>query len=649
MYYLKAVLVGVALSVLSAVSFAQTSTTFTYQGVLRESGAAANGSFEMDFSLWDALSGGAQVGATVNAPAQGVADGLFSIELDFGAAAFGDSQFWLEIAVDGSILTPRQLITASPFSVQTRGIFVDDIGNIGIGTTTPGADLDVLAGSGTRVRIGATPAANLAFQYFSGGLIDVPGSTFGMRMISPENGHLVIDVPGNDNNDGLYVRVPTTIGPSPVVDRTAFVVKASGNVGVGVTNPAFPLHIATPSSAPVTVFAQNTQTNGFAIRGAATATGGTGRGLSGTSDAFLGSGVFGHATSTSGTNYGVQGRTESVTGRGVYGEATVTTGANSGVYGRSASTFGTGVYGEAIAITGANFGVNGRSASTTGTGVYGEATATSGETYGVYGTVNSPGAIGVYGSASEGVGVSGFSSLYRGVWGESVSNRGVYGQSSTGTGVLGNATASTGVTYGVYGWSQSPNGFGVYSASDFGGSGAKFFIQPHPSDPSKEIRFVCLEGNESGTYFRGSSQLDGGRAYIEVPEEFRLVSETDGLTVQLTARGPNAGLWIESSDLNLIVVVGNGDVQFDYFVNGVRRGFADHESFRENNAYVPEVRGIPFGTQFRPGHRQILVDNGILNPDFTPNERTAARMGWKLRDPKPEELRAAAPAPLAHK
>ena len=86
----------------------------------------------------------------------------------------------------------------------------------------------------------------------------------------------------------------------------------------------------------------------------------------------------------------------------------------------------------------------------------------------------------------------------------------------------------------------------------------------------------------------------------------------------------------------------NGNVKFNYFVNGVRRGFADLELIRENHGYVPEVRGVPFGTQYRLAHRQILVENGILNPDFTPNEATAAMMGWTLRDPEPDELSRAA-------
>jgi hypothetical protein len=74
------------------------------------------------------------------------------------------------------------------------------------------------------------------------------------------------------------------------------------------------------------------------------------------------------------------------------------------------------------------------------------------------------------------------------------------------------------------------------------------------------------------------------------------------------------------------------DVEFDYFVNGVRRGFAGIDLVRENHEWVPEYRDRPFGTQYPEALRRILVENGTLNPDLTPNEKTAARMGWELRD-----------------
>ena len=49
-------------------------------------------------------------------------------------------------------------------------------------------------------------------------------------------------------------------------------------------------------------------------------------------------------------------------------------------------------------------------------------------------------------------------------------------------------------------------------------------------------------------------------------------------------------------------------------------------------------RGVPYGAQYREGHRRILVENGILNADFSPNEQTAVRLGWSLRNATQEDL-----------
>ena len=61
-----------------------------------------------------------------------------------------------------------------------------------------------------------------------------------------------------------------------------------------------------------------------------------------------------------------------------------------------------------------------------------------------------------------------------------------------------------------------------------------------------------------------------------------------------------------------------------------RRGFADIETMLSNSGFRPQVKGVPFGTQYPKALRDILVANGILNADYTPNEATAARLGWKL-------------------
>lgn len=202
--------------------------------------------------------------------------------------------------------------------------------------------------------------------------------------------------------------------------------------------------------------------------------------------------------------------------------------------------------------------------------------------------------------------------------------------SKQAVGVYGYTDNTDGI--GVMGLATQTGGIAVGSIGNFVAIGTKSFVQPHPVDPSKEIHFVSLEGNESGTYFRGSGKLNQGRTVITVPEDFRYASEAGGLTVQVTALGPNANLWVESKDVNRIVVRGEGDAEFDYFVNGVRRGFAEFKTIRKNRMFVPRTQGKPFLTQLPDAARKIMVENGTLNADFTPNEQTADRLGWKLKN-----------------
>ncbi len=89
---------------------------------------------------------------------------------------------------------------------------------------------------------------------------------------------------------------------------------------------------------------------------------------------------------------------------------------------------------------------------------------------------------------------------------------------------------------------------------------------------------------------------------------------------------------VESKDLDRIVVRSNVDVEFDYFVNGIRRGYETYQVFRENTSYtpMPEDLGKPFGTQYPDSYRQIMVENGLLNPDFTPNQAVIASLASQL-------------------
>ncbi len=96
-------------------------TPFTYQGHLRLDDDLVTDTCDFQLGLWDALSGGSQVGAD-SADGVTVSNGLFTVVLDFGAVYSGQA-LYLEIAVrcpSGSgtytTLSPRQALTASPFA-----------------------------------------------------------------------------------------------------------------------------------------------------------------------------------------------------------------------------------------------------------------------------------------------------------------------------------------------------------------------------------------------------------------------------------------------------------------------------------------------------------------------------------------------------
>lgn len=122
-------------------------------------------------------------------------------------------------------------------------------------------------------------------------------------------------------------------------------------------------------------------------------------------------------------------------------------------------------------------------------------------------------------------------------------------------------------------------------------TGVKAFMQDHPEDDTKEIVYVALEGNEAGTYTRGSGQLINGVAEIYLPEDFELVTNEKGLTAQITPRGPvKSMLYVESVTPTMLVVrssnMKDSDVKFDFMINGVRAGYEDHQVIRDKRSYA---------------------------------------------------------------
>ncbi len=223
-----------------------------------------------------------------------------------------------------------------------------------------------------------------------------------------------------------------------------------------------------------------------------------------------------------------------------------------------------------------------------------------------------------------------------GVVGTSSGNDGVIGVTNIGpAGVAGYQLDSascpgTVAASGFLGYLSGTNVYGVYSVGNTGATGTKSFVEPHPTDPSKEIRFVSLEGPESGTYFRGTASTVNGFATIAVPESFRLVTAQDGLTAVVTPTGKLVQIAVISKSLDTIVVQASQDVTFDYVVNGVRKAFQDWEAISSNQDFIPDGPGDKRFFSLPVESQRRLVATGIYNADGSVNLDTARRMGWDL-------------------
>ena len=129
-------------------------TAFTYQGRLMDANKPADGLYDFKFKLYDNPDTifAMQQGSTIDINNLDVIDGYFTVELDFAGDVFDGDSRWLDIGVrpgDSNdpnafvTLSTRQELTPVPYALQTRGIFVDNAGNVGIGTTRPAVKLEV--------------------------------------------------------------------------------------------------------------------------------------------------------------------------------------------------------------------------------------------------------------------------------------------------------------------------------------------------------------------------------------------------------------------------------------------------------------------------------------------------------------------------
>jgi hypothetical protein len=201
---------------------------FTYQGQLKVDGANLNGTADIQFRLFNAASGGAQVGTNLTINNVNITDGLVTQDLDFNTN-IDSAPRWIEIAVRSpagsgvfTTLTGRQKIRETPLAgfalkpwqTTATSTWLDSAlyGNVGIGVSAPHPNFRLQVTGGTGVWKGGLAATGTNTAVVAGELAGI--ATIG--------GH----------SAALNAWSDLAINP------------AAGKVGIGTNIPQTALHVA---------------------------------------------------------------------------------------------------------------------------------------------------------------------------------------------------------------------------------------------------------------------------------------------------------------------------------------------------------------------------------------------------------------------
>jgi hypothetical protein len=174
-------LMSILFVMFASIAITAQSTSFTYQGHLNNGDTAANGNYDFEFRLFDALSGGAQQGATAQRLNVTVTGGIFTVQLDFGNNFPGADRF-LDIAVRSAGgpsftgLSPRQQLSSAPYAVKSLNSATADLATNATQLGGLGANQFVQT-SDTRLTDARTPTAG-SNSYIQNSLVTQLGASF---------------------------------------------------------------------------------------------------------------------------------------------------------------------------------------------------------------------------------------------------------------------------------------------------------------------------------------------------------------------------------------------------------------------------------------------------------------------------------------
>lgn len=164
------------------------STDFTYQGRLLDNTLPPTANYDFEFRLFSTESGGAALG-TIQRTGVSVADGVFTVKLDFGGQFTGGNR-WLEVGVKTAgnpggfqTLLPRIQATSAPYTIRSlNSAFADNALQLGgiaanqfvlTGDTRLADARNPLPGSANYIQNATSPQTTSNFNITGTGTADI--------------------------------------------------------------------------------------------------------------------------------------------------------------------------------------------------------------------------------------------------------------------------------------------------------------------------------------------------------------------------------------------------------------------------------------------------------------------------------------------
>lgn len=212
-------------------------TAFTFQGRIDRGGTPVTDTYAVIFKLYDAASGGTQIGTDQVLSGVVATSGLFTVTLDFGASAFTGQARWLDISVKGSAdggytnLAPRQPITPAPYALYTIN------GGTGTGPWISDGNGNITYTGGAAGITGQSTHTATGIGVFFDGGITAGASVYGYNYNTSQGIPLYLNAPGNN----------VLVGAVPSPGQAKLDVLSGGGMGMQATTRGstfFPVNAA---------------------------------------------------------------------------------------------------------------------------------------------------------------------------------------------------------------------------------------------------------------------------------------------------------------------------------------------------------------------------------------------------------------------